>query len=78
MANYYAEQKRAFIAIDKVMEQLVTGRIKEVNIAALMINITRDYAVSTKAFYERIDSYLVAYPDIIKEGVIMKKVDYDE
>lgn len=74
MGNYYAEQKKAFQALDNKIRTNLEENGK-INVTKAILELTADFAVSEKALNNRIEGYLTVNPNLdLKGGWLIENV----
>lgn len=53
--SYYSQIQSANQRIDAMVEQVVKGKVKSLNLPTLILQITRDFAVPSNVVTKRID-----------------------
>ena len=78
MANIYEEKQKMFIDLDRQIKEDVFDNKGKLNLIILCFNLTKSYAVSEKAILERLNKWVLMYPNIlILDDKCLKHVEFE-
>lgn len=64
--GYYDETKRAYEEIESIIKNLTKGKVNEVSINKMLINLTTKYGTSEKKILKRLNLLCKTYPELYK------------